>query len=149
MENILKEQDMLDKHYDEVAMMATHVKQLITVCDSSESGSRKIVSRRLAPFERSLSIVNGTVDSLSWRAPHDFLFHQYEEQLGDLKTELGDICSTPLSQDVEKYDELYLSHMWLVKEQFDCSLRIKKLLFPLSHSLNSNSPSVDGKEVRE
>ena len=48
-EIMLKEQDILDGHDDEMATLSTHIKWLIVVCDSSSKfGPHKIASRRLA-----------------------------------------------------------------------------------------------------
>ena len=52
------------------------------------------------------------------------LLHQYEEQLRDLKAELGDVCSILLSLGVEESDELYTSQTQLDNELFDCSLEV-------------------------
>ena len=76
------------------------------------------------------------------------LICQYEEQLHDLKVKLGDICSTLLSLDIEESDELYTLQTQLGKELFDCFLKIKRLLLPYGHSLDSTPPSPDGKGVK-
>ena len=148
-ETMLKEQDILDGHDDKMAILSTRIKRLILVCDSSsESGPRKIASRRLARFERNLSTVNERIGSLS-EGPDDVcLLRQYEEQLCDLKAELGDLCSLLLSLGVEESDELYTLQTQLDKELFDCSLKIKRLLFPSGHFLDSTPPSLDGKGVK-
>ena len=65
-----------------------------------------------------------------------------------IKAELGNICSVLLSLDVEDSDKLYTLQTQLDKELFDCSLKIKMLLFPSGHSLDSIPPSLDGKGVK-
>ena len=148
-ETMLKEQDIPDGHDDEMATLSTRIKRLIVVSDSSsESGPHKIASRRLAHLERNLSTVNEGIGSLSGGPDEVCLLHQYKEQLCYLKAELGDVCSVLLSLGVEESDELYTSQTQLDKELFDCSLKIKRLLFPSACSLDSTPPSLDGKGVK-
>ena len=101
-ESILKEQDILDGHDDEMATLSTRIKWLIVVCDSSEFGPLKIASRKLVHFERNLFTVNERIGSLSGGSDDVCLLCQYEEQVRDLKVELGDICSILLSLGVEE-----------------------------------------------
>ena len=144
-----KEQNILDGHDDEIAMLSTRIKRLIVVCDSSsEFGPRKIASRKLVHLGRNLFIVNKRIGSLSGGPDDVCLLHQYEEQLHDLKVELGDICSILLSLDIEESDQLYTSQTQLDKELFDCSLKIKRLLYPSGQALDSTLPSPDSKGVK-
>ena len=143
---MLKEQDILDGYDDDMAILSTCIKQLIVVCDSSsEFGPRKIASQRLARLERNLFTVNERIGSLSGGPDCVCLLCQYEEQLCDLIVELEDICSVLLSLGVEESDQLYTSQTQLDKELFDCSLKIKRLLFPSGHSLRDGT----GKELRQ
>ena len=142
-----KEQAILDGHDDETADLASRIRRLITACDSSsESGSRKIALRRLTHLGKSLASVRTAVDSCTGGPDTTCLLRQYDEQLRDLKTELGDICNTILALAVDDSDELYVSQARLDKELFDCSLKIKELLSPTvtSHA----SPSVHDTGVR-
>ena len=142
-EMMLKEQDILDGHDDKMATLSTCIKRLIAVCDSSsEIGPHKIASWRLARLERNLSTVDEGIGSLSVGPDDVCLLRQYEEQLHNLKVELGDLCSILLSLGVEESDELYTLQTQLDKELFDCSLKIKRLLFPSGRSLESIPPSL-------
>ena len=148
-ESMLKEQDILDEHDDKMATLSTHIKRLIVVCDSSsEFGPRKIPSRRLAYLGRYLFTVNERIGSLSGGPDDVCLLRQYEEQLRDRKVELVDICSNRLSLGIEESDQLYTSQTQLDKELFDCSFKIKRLLFPSGQALDSTLPSLDSKGVR-
>ena len=148
-ESMLKEQDILDGHDDEMATLSTRIKRLIAVCDSSSKfGPRKIASRKLVRLERNLFTINERIGSLSGGPDDVCLLHQYEEQLHDLKVELKDICSVLLSLGVEESDQLYTSQTQLDKELFDCSLKIKRLLFPSGQTLDSTPPSPDSKGVK-
>ena len=65
-ESMLKEQNILDGHDDKMAILSTHIKRLIVVCDSSsELGPRKTASQRLVRLERNLFTVNERIGSLS------------------------------------------------------------------------------------
>ena len=141
---MLKEQDILDGHDDEMATLSTHIKRLIVVCDSSsEFGPRKIASQRLVRLGRNLFTVNERIDSLSGGPDDVCLLRKYEEQFCDLKVELGDLCSVLLSLGIEESDQLYTSQTQLDKELFDCSLKIKKLLFLSGQALGVKLPKLD------
>ena len=146
---MLKEQDILDEHDDEMATLSTHIKRLIVVCDfSSESGPCKIASWRLAHVAKNLFTLNEEIGFLSGGPDDVCLLRQYEEQLRNLKAELGDVYRVLLSLGLEESNELYTSQTQLDKELFDCSLKIKRLLFPSGHSLDSTPSSLDGKGVK-
>ena len=52
------EQDTLDNHDDEMAVLAVRVQQLITACaSSSDANPRKIASRRLTRLQKSLHLL--------------------------------------------------------------------------------------------
>ena len=107
---MLKEQDILDGHDDKMATLFTRIKQLIVVCDSSSKfGPRKIASQRLVYLGRNLFTVKERIGSLSGEPDDVCLLRQYEEQLRDLKVELGDICSVLLSLGIEESHQLYTS----------------------------------------
>ena len=67
------------------------------------------------------------IGSLSGGPDDVCLLRLYEEQLRDLKVELGDISCVLLSLGVEESDHLYTSETQLDKELFDCSLKIKAI----------------------
>ena len=91
-------------------MLSTRIKWLIIVCDSSSKfGPRKIASQRLVHLGRNLFIVNKRIGSLSGGPDDVCLLRQYEEQLRDLKVELGNICSILLSLGIEESNQLYTS----------------------------------------
>ena len=148
-EGLLKEQDILDGHDNEMATLSTRIKRLIVVCDSSsEFGPSKIASQRLVRLGRNLFTVNERIGFLSGGPDDVCLLRQYEEQLRDLKVELGDICSILLSLGIEESDQLYTSQTKLDKELFDCSLKIKRLLFLSGQALDSTLPSLNSKGVK-
>lgn len=68
-------------------------------------------------------------------------------QLHDHKKELGDTSDSILSQELEESNELISLQTWLEREQFDCSLKIKKLLFA-SHPHDLTPKPVNNKGVK-
>ena len=101
-ESMLKEQDILDGRNDEMATLSTCIKRLIVVCDSSsEFSAHKIASQRLVRLGKNLFTVNERIGSLSGGPDDVCLLRQYEEQLRDLKVELGNLCSILLSLGIE------------------------------------------------
>ena len=139
------EQETLDSHDDEMAVLAVRVQQLITACtSSSDANPRKIASRRLARLQKSLSSVSDAIKALPGESDDAFVLRQHEEQLADFKKELSDIRTSLLSIDLEDGDELSELQTSLDKALFDCSLLIKKSLRPLTHDL----PPTDSKGVK-
>ena len=131
-----------------MATLSTHIKRLIIVCDSSsEFGPRKIASQRLVRLGRNLFTVNESIGSLSGGPDDVCLLRQYEEQLRDLEVELGDFRSFLLYLVIQESDQLYTSQTQLDKELFDCSLKIKRLVFTSGQALDSTLPSPDSKGV--
>ena len=143
---LASEQETLDNHDDEMAILAVRVQQLITLSasPSSDTDPRKIASRRLARLQKSISSVKDAVTALKGDSDDAFVLRQYEEQLTDHKKELSDIRTSLLSIDLEDGDELNTSQASLDKALFDCSLLIKKSLKPLAHE----TTPIDSKGVK-
>ena len=87
-----KEQEALDHHDDEVALLAACIKQFIVSCSSSSSSSSsssdsnlcKLASRKLSRLEKSIIVIHDAINATP--IPTDAcLLRQYEEQLRDLK----------------------------------------------------------------
>ena len=82
------------------------------------------------------------------------LLQQHEEQLRDLKTELGKVSSDLFTMDLDDTDELYHAQSRLEKEVFNCGLKIKKLLaltttVPASSVPASSTPdSAEGRGMK-
>ena len=101
------EQETLDNHDDEVAVLAICVWQLISAfAPSSNTNPRKIASHRLTHLQKSLSLVVEAIKGLSGDCDDALLLCQHEEQLADLKKELRDIRTSLLSVDLKDGDEL-------------------------------------------
>ena len=144
MKQLKNEQETLDNHDDEMAVLAVRVQQLITACaSSSDVNPRKIVSRRFAHLQKSLSSVSDAIKALPGESDDALVLRQHEEQLADFK-KLSDIWTSLLSVNLEDGDELSELQTSLDKALFDYSLSIKKSLRPLLHDL----PPTDSKGVK-
>ena len=137
-ESPTKEQDVLDKHNDEVAELSLRITQLVRNCDiASDSSARKVLSRRLADLKTRLEAVGSAAGSLTSSAEHIPLLHQYHEKLNDLKVELSSVRQATLTAGIGSTDNLFGTISRLDNGIFDATLNIKKLLHP-----NSNTASV-------
>ena len=111
-------QETLDDHDDDLATLKARVQQLIVICSSStDSGQRKITSRKLARLEKNIASISSAVDSIT-EDPDTCLLQQYKEELQDFKAELGNVSSSILAMDLEDSDALCTSQAALEKEIF-------------------------------
>lgn len=143
MEELEKEQEVLDKHDDDVASIALRLQQLISKSGSPADtiGVRKSSSRKLSRLERSLNSTEEALSAMGEGEGHSNipLLEQYREQLIDYKREIAAVYEDFTALDLEDEDELILLHARLEKIQFGCSLRVKRLLS--SHDSHSASTS--------
>ena len=83
------EQDVLDRHDDEVVSLVFRIDQLIKLYSSvADSGARGVATLRSSKFKARLSAVN---TAITGDAKEVHLVYLYQEQLSDYKKELGDI----------------------------------------------------------
>ena len=125
------EQDVLDKHDDDVASLALRIDRLIKLSSSAaESGARSVAARRLSQFKERLAAVNAAVTALTGDAKEIHLVYLYQEQLSDFKKELGDIRHDVASKCTpEEAGDLDATISTLDKDMFDMSLIIKRHLY--------------------
>ena len=125
------EQDVLDKHDDDVASLALRIDRLNKLSSSAAgSGARSVAARRLSQFKDRLAAVNAAVTTLTGDAKEIHLVYLYQEQLSDFKKELGDIRHDVASKCTpEEAGELDVTISTLDKEPFDLSLVIKRHLY--------------------
>ena len=144
-EVLRKEQETLDEHDDDIALLTIRVQQLIISCDnSSRSSPRKIALRRLQRLNKALSSISDATDSLTAGSDDTCLLHQHEESLADLKRELGEVRNCLLPLDLEDGDELNVLQAEAERAMFDCSLKIKKLLHSKASATMAHSPATPG-----
>lgn len=100
------EQDLLDKHDDEIAQLTTRVEKLVAACLSLDSNQPKIALKRLKHLDKGLDTIFGGISSLPSGDDGICLLQQYEVQLSEFKTEFSDIHRGLLSFDIEDGSEL-------------------------------------------
>ena len=124
-----KEQDVLDRHDDDMTNLAMKIEQIIAICNlSSDSGAKMVALRRVTRLRTNLSTVDSEIRRLTTESAELHLLHQYQEHISDCKKELGEIRQTLLSLGLREGDELETSTNSLEREVFDCSLQLKKLI---------------------
>ena len=146
-DSLYAEQDTLDTHDDEVALLGLRVRQIITTCaPSNEVDPRKVPLKRLTRLQRALVEITNGLSALPDGRDGVVLLRQYEEQLSDFKKELGDIRNTLFALDLEDSDGLNVLQIAVEQTVFDRTLDVKKSL--LAHSSPAPTPSSDAKGVR-
>ena len=122
------EQATLDNHDDIVAELSLRLERLDAACStktkSSDSSERKIAFRKLRHLKNSLASIKGAIEVDLEDA---CLISQYEEDLGDLKSEFGNVRSSLYSLDIEDGSEIAILLASVRDSMFNCSLRLKKL----------------------
>ena len=143
-ETLSKEQDELDQHDDLITDLSMRIEKLITTCNlNSDSGARKMASRRLTHLKSNLAGVEAAVRSLKTDTAEIHVLHQYQEQLSDFKGELAEIRQTLLSLGLVEGDELETSMNTLDKAMFDCGLELKRLIYTSTPTRSSEPTVVD------
>ena len=144
---LASEQETLDNHDDNVAALSTQMKHVMMVCSSTDSNRRKISSEELSRLESNISSICDAVNSLT--EPLDVYLQQYEEQVRDLKAELGKILSDLLAIDLDESNELCRAQSRLENNIFSCGLKIKKLLTSVPTTTTASAPtSVESSGVK-
>ena len=117
-----KEQDILDEHDDEVSALTIRLQKLITTCSSiSAPDARKMPVRKLTRLEKNLAAMNKRIDSLTGGEDESCLIQQFEEEVVDLRRELGNARDDLLPLDLDDSDELCVS-LAKLEMIFNCSL---------------------------
>ena len=143
-DSLYTEQDTLDTHDDEVALLGLRVRQIITTCSpSNEVDPRKVPLKRLTRLQRALVEITNGLSALPDGRDGVVLLRQYES---DFKKELGDIRNTLFALDLEHSDGLNVLQIAVEQTVFDRTLDVKKSL--LAHSSPAPTPSSDAKGVR-
>ena len=124
-----KEQDILDRHDDDVATLSTGFKHLLATppptAEAVATGPRKALSRKLARLQRTLDAANA---ALSTDSDDVALMEQYQEQLADAKKALSIADEEIVSLDLEDDDELVVLHSRLEKLHFGSAHLLRKQL---------------------
>ena len=145
-DDLEREQQVLDEHNEIVAALFARINRLISsLTTSTDPEPCKIVSRRLAHLQRSISAVSTEINLMDDTADV-CLVRQRQEQLRELKQELTDISRALLSQDIDERDDLMITQSTLETAIFDSSLKLKRTLSALERT--SASAARDGGGVK-
>ena len=143
----LVEQKVLDRHDDEVTNLKARLTAFINSCSSASRPSidpslLRVTTRKLDRLEKTVASISKTVSTMP--DPVDLcLLRQLEEQLRDLKLELGRVADDLLNMDLPDSHDLSQLHVKLEEKVFDCGLQIKKALTTGISSTTSASVPVD------
>ena len=128
---LAKEQDVLDGHDEYLSSLLLQAQQLIKKCTSaSETGSRKVISRNLIDLKERMDEMEAAFTTLSGKPEETHLYHHYQEQLQDFKTELGSARQNVLSMSADDAGDLMTTISMLDKRIHDISILIKEFLYP-------------------
>ena len=146
-EEIQAEQESLDEHYDVVTVLNVRLQGVVSACSTSSTNPtnpRNVQSRKLQRLDRSVSMIQDALTSLDDGADNTCCLQQYQEELRDLKKDLGVVRDNLLTMSSDDHDELLRSEETLGRKISDCSLRVKQLLYSPTRSAVPATPSTDG-----
>lgn len=131
--SLAKEQNVLDNHDKELSVLQLHAQQLIHKCSASDTGSRNTISPVTSLTYDIINKMETTFATLSKKPEETHLYHHYQEQHQDFKSELGAIRQGVLSMSTVDAGDLSETVSGLNKEIFDVSIKIKEFLYPYNH----------------
>ena len=132
-DGMAREQEILDKHDDDVADLSFRMEKL-AAAPAARSGERSVAARRLSQLQARLTPLHTAITNLTTDASDLHLVYLYQEQLSDFKKELSGIRSEVLALIEDESEELNGTITRQDKEIFDVSLDIKKLLYNPDHA---------------
>ena len=147
-EALEREQETLDAHDDLVTELSVRIKQIISTSSPVTDSSRKVASRKLAHIEKCIKSVVSFIDKASAAVTDACLLQQYEEKVADVHHDLAKVRDELHCLDIEDTDELLEQQEQLEGQAFDCSVRLKRLLSPVSASPRTVAPPHDGNGVK-
>ena len=104
---------------------------MIKKCTSaSETGNRKVISRNLIDLKEHIDKMEAAFATLTGKLEQTHLYHHYQEQLQDFKSELGSVRQNVLSMSADDAGDLMGTISVLDKRIHDVSIRIKEFLYP-------------------
>ncbi len=149
------EQDVLDKHDDELAELDLRLQALmvptisappptLTDSDSRPLSGRTLLERRSAQLQVRLVSIHEKIVGLKEDGSEVHLLHLYQEHLADLKRELSELRNEMLAITADTSDPLISNAQKQEDNIFDMSIKVKKLLFitPISTSPAASPPTV-------
>ena len=141
-----KEQEVLDRHDDDIEAIAIRHQQLITKYGNptDTTGARKSSSQKLSRLEQCFNSADEEIATVRDGRSKVPLLEQYREQLIDHKRKLTAVYEDLTALNLDDGDDLVVLHVKLEKLLFSCSLHIKVLL----RSDPATTPTVTNKGVK-
>ena len=143
---LVREQAILDEFEDDTTQIAIAIERLLSSCASastSDSNSKKLLSRKLSRLKGKLEYVSDATTARSIEDTDVLLLQEYEASLVDHKRELSEVQRDLMMLDLDETDELCVAYTDLEDIMFDISLSKRKLLQAVkdasTHSKNDRS----------
>lgn len=125
--DLAKEQETLDNHDEVLANLEIRIKKIIDFWNQPDTNAaHKVVIRRLG------HLIRVPVMPMDEESVDTHLLEQHQEELLDHKHELADVRRSLLALDVGEDGEANVIMTEVEKALFDCSLKIKKTLPPVT-----------------
>ena len=146
---IEKEQDIMDKHDDDIDSLTIRVQGLLVASRTiSASSDHRLLLRKPAHLEESLTTISDTITTLPPDGLEDLaLIQQYQEELSDHKGQLMNLYDGLAGLELEEGDELLVLHSKLKKLHFDCCHKVRKILNSRS-TLSTSSVVTEAKSLK-
>jgi len=93
-------------------------------------------------------LIQDGIDSLNAEADNTCCLQQHQEELHNLKKDLGVVRDNLLAMSLEDQDELLRDEETLGRRISDCFLRIKKLLYSTAEHRTPVTPTAEGKGMK-
>ncbi len=147
-ESLAKEQETLDDHDEDVAMLVAIIEQLIEKCSqTSSTAPSKTATRKLALMQESITTTQEAIDNLP-ENPSLPVLQQYQEKLDDFKIEMSALRDILLSISLPEDCELESKLTGLYKQLFNNGIVIKRLLCSASTRSIASSDSTESRGVK-
>ena len=119
-----QEQEVLDRHDDDVASLTVRLQKFMTASSSSATpdAGKKAPTQKLSRLDRNLSNTNNSLDG------HPTDTSQHAAQLTTYGKELATVYETLVTLDLEEEDDLFIQYAKLEKLHFSCSHKVRNLL---------------------
>lgn len=140
-----KENEVLDKHEDDVSAATLHLQALVKpVTPPASTDATRPLSRKLSRIERCLRETDRSLSMLDDRHDEVPLLEQHQERLADVMKDLSALYEELIVLDLPDEHELARMHADLEAVQFRCAHNVKKLLS--AHASRHSKQSATGGE---
>jgi len=112
-DELADEQDIIDRHDDNVAELSVRLQKLLSLCSShsaSPSNPRNLHQRKLERLDKELTSLNATIESLDEAVDNTCRLQLHQEQLSKFRREISEIRDSLLILGVDDTDPLMGTH---------------------------------------